>query len=71
MRDWPEPARKDTLNFHQRKYNLSKIKWHEPLSSWASLLCITPPKRYYHLRFFNLPGLQNREGIVSQTNLAE
>ena len=26
--------------------------------SWASLLCITPPQRYYHLRFFNLPGLQ-------------
>ena len=25
---------------------------------WASLLCITPPKRYYHLPFFNLPGLQ-------------
>ena len=26
--------------------------------SWARLLCITPAKRYYHLRFFNLPGLQ-------------
>ena len=25
---------------------------------WASLLCITLPKRYYHLPFFNLPGLQ-------------
>ena len=25
--------------------------------SWASLLCITPPERYYHLRFFNLPDL--------------
>ena len=25
---------------------------------WASLLCITPPKRYCHLPFFNLPGLQ-------------
>ena len=24
----------------------------------ASLLCITPSKMYYHLRFFNLPGLQ-------------
>ena len=24
---------------------------------WASLLCITPPKRYYHWPFFNLPGL--------------
>ena len=28
------------------------------LSSWARVLCITPPKRYYHLAFFNLPGLQ-------------
>ena len=25
---------------------------------WASLLCIKPPKRYYHLPFFNWPGLQ-------------
>ena len=28
------------------------------LCRWASLLCITPPKRYYHLPFINLPGLQ-------------
>ena len=29
-----------------------------PQGRWASLLCITLPKRYYHLLFFNLPGLQ-------------
>ena len=48
----------------------------------AKLLYITAGPAYYvlhpqkgiinYLRFFNLPsGLQSREGIVSQTNLAE
>ena len=28
---------------------------------WAKLLCITPPKRYYHLHFLTyLPGLQKQ-----------
>jgi len=31
---------------------------------WASLLCITTPKRYYHLPFFfNLQGLQDRQNM--------
>ena len=40
--------------------------------SWAILLCITPPTRYYHLCFFKLhQTFKNREGIVFQKNLAE
>ena len=37
----------------------------------ASLLCITPQKRYYHLHFFNLPDLQKPCRNRFQTNLAE
>ena len=44
----------------------------QPLCSWATLLCITPPKKYYHLAFFlTYQAFKNREGIVYQTNLAE
>ena len=40
--------------------------------SWASLLCITPPKRYYHLAFLKTyQAFKNREGKVYQKNLAE
>ena len=36
-----------------------EMNWYARFHSrWASLLCITPPKRYYHLSFFNLPDLQ-------------
>ena len=46
----------------------------ELINCECSLLCITPPKRYYHLRFFfNLPGLQKpgKESFLRQILLSD
>ena len=46
------------LVFQGKIYLCLRFLVAEQQSRWASFLCITPPKRYYHLPFFNLPGLQ-------------
>ena len=39
--------------------------------SWASLLCITTQKMYYHLPFFNLPSKTGKESFIRQILLSD
>ena len=58
------------------KYNIAKSitfpsVWVVWKCSWASLLCITPQKGITISVFLTYQAFKNREGIVTQINLAE